>query len=155
MPNPLWRSGGAQPASIAIVRVAAAILLWLHGAHRLFTGGYAGFGEYLDGQGIPLGRQLALAITLFELAGPLLLLRRRLVVPVALGHAAILLSGILMVHASEGWWVVGAGRNGMEFSVLLIACLAATIQAELEARRGSDPAKIVPADFPNLRSDRN
>ena len=60
-----------------------------------------------------------------------------------------------MVHASEGWWVVGAGRNGMEFSVLLIACLAATIQAELEARRGNYPAKNVPADFPNLRSDRN
>ncbi|MGE0639317.1 MAG: DoxX family protein [Thermoanaerobaculia bacterium] len=131
-----WRNGGPQPPSIAIVRVATAILLWLHGAHRLFTGGYAGFGNYLDGQGIPFGHALALAITLFEVTGPLLLVLRRAVVPVALGHALILVSGILMVHGSEGWWVVGAGRNGVEFSVLLLAALAATIQAELEARAG-------------------
>jgi putative oxidoreductase len=29
--------------------------------------------------------------------------------------------GIIMVHAREGWFVVGAGRNGVEFNVLLIA----------------------------------
>jgi putative oxidoreductase len=28
-----------------------------------------------------------------------------------------------MVHAPEGWFVVGLGRNGAEYSVLLIACL--------------------------------
>jgi putative oxidoreductase len=31
--------------------------------------------------------------------------------------------GIYLVHAPAGWFVVGAGRNGMEFSVLLILCL--------------------------------
>lgn len=28
-----------------------------------------------------------------------------------------------MVHFSEGWYVVGAGRNGIEFNFLLIFCL--------------------------------
>lgn len=31
--------------------------------------------------------------------------------------------GIVLVHAPHGWFVVGAGRNGMEYSVLLIVCL--------------------------------
>jgi len=28
-----------------------------------------------------------------------------------------------MIHFSEGWFVVGGGRNGMEFNFLLIAAL--------------------------------
>jgi putative oxidoreductase len=28
-----------------------------------------------------------------------------------------------MIHAAEGWYVVGAGRNGVEFNVLLIGVL--------------------------------
>ena len=46
----------------------------------------------------------------------------RFVAPI---HIAILTAGIAMVHAREGWFVVGGGRNGVEYSVLLIACLAA------------------------------
>jgi putative oxidoreductase len=33
--------------------------------------------------------------------------------------------GIILVHAKEGWFVVGAGRNGVEYSVLLIAVFVA------------------------------
>ena len=33
--------------------------------------------------------------------------------------------GIALVHAPSGWFVVGLGRNGMEYSVLLIVCLVA------------------------------
>ena len=29
-----------------------------------------------------------------------------------------------MVHWPVGWFVVGGGRNGMEYGVLLIVCLA-------------------------------
>ena len=32
-------------------------------------------------------------------------------------------TGLFMVHAPFGWFVVGAGRNGMEYSALLIVCL--------------------------------
>ena len=31
--------------------------------------------------------------------------------------------GIYLIHWAAGWFVVGAGRNGMEFSALLILCL--------------------------------
>ena len=35
----------------------------------------------------------------------------------------ILIAGIIMVHFKEGWYVVGSGRNGMEFNFLLIFVL--------------------------------
>ena len=44
---------------------------------------------------------------------------------VALLFVAQLAFGIELVHAPDGWFVVGGGRNGMEFSVLLIAVFAA------------------------------
>ncbi len=49
--------------------------------------------------------------------------------PLALYFAAQLAMGIVLVHAREGWFVVGAGRNGMEYSVLLIVVLLAVAWA--------------------------
>ena len=31
--------------------------------------------------------------------------------------------GIWLVHSAAGWFVVGAGRNGVEYSMLLLLCL--------------------------------
>ena len=42
-------------------------------------------------------------------------------IPLCLWFAAELTVGIVMVHAHAGWFVVGGGSGGMEFSVLLIA----------------------------------
>ena len=47
------------------------------------------------------------------------------VTPIALVFSAIYACGIWLVHASAGWFVVGLGRNGAEYSVLIIACLLA------------------------------
>ena len=43
-----------------------------------------------------------------------------------------------MVHFREGWFVVGGGRNGFEYSVLLIVCFAAVALDAAAAR--PDPA---------------
>lgn len=94
------------------------------------------FGAYLDAQGFPAGVVWAAAITLFEMAGSVCLLLGRFVRVAAPGHILILLSGLVMVHRAHGWWVVGAGRGGMEFSVLLIACLAALTWDDVARRRG-------------------
>ena len=40
-----------------------------------------------------------------------------------------------MVHGPEGWFVVGGGRNGVEFSVLLICCLVSLFIADWRDRR--------------------
>ena len=47
----------------------------------------------------------------------------RFVWPLSLAYSAIYSVGIVLVHAPAGWFVVGAGRNGAEYSVLLIVTL--------------------------------
>ncbi len=41
-----------------------------------------------------------------------------------------LLMGIILVHGPEVWFVVGAGRNGMEYSVLLLIGFVAVLLSE-------------------------
>ena len=50
-----------------------------------------------------------------------LLMAGRFVSPICAWFAFQLVMGILLVHGKEGWFVVGGGRNGMEYSVLLIS----------------------------------
>ena len=45
------------------------------------------------------------------------------ILPISAWFIFQLLMGIYLIHGRAGWFVVGAGRNGMEFSVLLILCL--------------------------------
>lgn len=111
--------------ALRLLRVAVAALLFIHGAARWYHGGVAPFGQFLEAKGLPLGLAIAWSITVFEVTGTLLLALGRLVLPISLGLAAIYAAGIAMVHWPAGWFVVGLGRNGMEYSVLLIICLAA------------------------------
>ncbi len=106
-----------------ILRITVAGLIAAHGWSRLLTGGVVPFGGWLTEQGMPLGSLIAAGITALEIIGTPLLAARRLVVPLSTIYSAIYLAGIVMVHAREGWFVVGHGRNGMEFSVLLIVSL--------------------------------
>lgn len=125
------------PASgpMLVIRITTAILLGIHGWFRLVTGGWKLFGGYLGSVGFPLPTVIAGGITLFEIVGSALLLFGHFVIPVAIGHIVILLAGIAMVHAAQGWFVVGGGRNGVEFSVLLIACLVSIMLAGREKAR--------------------
>lgn len=109
---------------IVLLRVAVALLLGIHGWYRALSGGAVHFGGYLSASGFPAGEALAWGITGFEIVASLLLLAGQFVRLVTPGFAVILTAGIVMVHAREGWWVVGAGRNGVEYSVLLLVCLA-------------------------------
>jgi putative oxidoreductase len=85
----------------------------------------APFGGFLEATGLPAGEALAWAVTLFELVGSPALALGYAVRPLALLFAAELLMGIVLVHAREGWFVVGLGRNGAEYSVALIGLLLA------------------------------
>jgi putative oxidoreductase len=128
----------AEDRGITILRIVIALLLGIHGIYRGWTGGAKFFGIYLTEAGFPLGTVIAWSITVFEILGMLALLSRRFVIPVALGFISILSAGIVMVHAREGWFVVGGGRNGMEYSVLLISALIALIVSHYNALRAAD-----------------
>jgi putative oxidoreductase len=107
-----------------VLRWTLAILLGIHGVTRILHGSVHGFGDFLSNdQHIPFGHGLAWAITLFEISGALALLIGRWIVPVACLLITELATGIAMVHFKEGWFVVGGGFNGMEYSVLLIMSL--------------------------------
>lgn len=120
--NSSANSSVARP--IVLLRATLAVLLGIHGYYRALSGGATLFGGYLRESGIPAGAALAWGITLFEMIGSILLLLGRWVPWVASGHALILIGGIVLVHGHEGWFVVGGGRNGVEYSVLLLVSLA-------------------------------
>jgi len=66
---------------------------------------------------------LAWAIKLSHLVAAICLILEKYIRWAAIITIVILISGIVMIHFSEGWFVVGGGRNGMEFNFLLIAAL--------------------------------
>lgn len=118
-------SASSARQSLALIRVGLAILLFVHGAARVFHDGVVPFGGFLDSRGLPFGLGIAWGVTMFELVAAPLMAWGRWVAPIALVFAGIYACGIWLVHAPAGWFVVGLGRNGMEYSVLIILCLLA------------------------------
>jgi putative oxidoreductase len=120
--------------ALIALRCLVSIHLLIHGVTRAMGDGYvSGFGEFLSGKGIPAGLIVAWGITLFEIIGtPLLALgwQQRWI---ALGFALELAAGIALVHVNEGWFVVGGGRNGAEYSVVLIGVMLAVAWAQPQA----------------------
>lgn len=106
-----------------VLRVAIAGLLAAHGWARLLAGGVEPFGGWLDSRGLPFGIGIAAAVTALEILGAPLLALGRWVTWLCLACCAVYATGLVMVHMPAGWFVVGPGRNGMEYSVLLIVCL--------------------------------
>lgn len=106
-----------------VLRLALAGLIAAHGWARWLGGGVPVFGEWLTSQGLPLGYAIATAVTTIEILGTVLLASGRLVALLTLVFASIYAVGIYMVHAPDGWFVVGRGRNGAEYSALLIVAL--------------------------------
>ena len=115
--------GPSASRPLVVLRVALGLLLGIHGVYRALAGGVEPFGSFLTASGLPLGLAVAWLITVFEAFGSLLLVAGRFLSVVIPGFLLILSAGIVMVHAREGWFVVGGGRNGTEYSVLLIVAL--------------------------------
>ena len=105
-------------------RLLIALLIGVHGWYRLNAGTSPVFGDWLTTQGIPFAHAVAWSVTIGEIVGSACLAIGLCVRPFALVFIGSYAMGIALVHAPEGWFVVGAGRNGMEYSVLLIASLA-------------------------------
>lgn len=105
------------------LRVLVSGLIAAHGWARWLAGGVEPFASWLESLGLPFGMAIAAGITALEILGTSLLALGRLTRSLCLAYAAIYSVGIALVHAPAGWFVVGLGRNGMEYSVLLIACL--------------------------------
>lgn len=108
-----------------LLRIAVAVILLTHSIPGIFNNGINDFGNlYLNQIGFaPVGLALAWAIKLSHIAAAVCLLLNRYIKPASIVTILILIMGIVMVHFKEGWYVVGAGRNGIEFNFLLIMVL--------------------------------
>lgn len=111
--------------ALVFLRLIVALIMLTHGIGRIYYGSVGGFGEFLTLHNFPLGFYLAWALTIFEIVASVLIAVGFYVAPLAIIFILHLLCGIFMVHLKDGWFVVGAGRNGAEFSVLLIASFIA------------------------------
>ena len=115
-----------------LLRIPVVIILLTHSIPGIFNNGINDFGNlYLNQIGFsPLGVPLAWAIKLSYVFCAVCLLLNKYIQPACILTILILAAGIILVHFKEGWYVVGAGRNGIEFNFLLIFVLLAIIFPE-------------------------
>jgi putative oxidoreductase len=109
-----------------VLRLAVCAILFTHGAYRFLTGEAAGLGGILKEEGLPAGNVLGYLICLAETGGTVLLAARLLVLPVTIILCFIYFTGIMLFHRHNGFFVVGPGSGGWEYSALLITCLMVT-----------------------------
>jgi putative oxidoreductase len=113
--------------ALSLVRIAVAGNMLIHGISRVVTDAVVPFDGYLSSLGFPA--YSAWIITAFELIAAVLIILNRWTNILSLLFCVELLTGIILVHGPEGWFVVGHGRNGSEYSVLLMICFVAVALA--------------------------
>jgi putative oxidoreductase len=120
---------------LTILRLAVASVFVIHGVARVALGTVGGFGTFLASAGLPAGPAVAWTLTAVEIVGGVALALGLAVRPLALWFGMEIATGILMVHRKAGWFVVGAGQNGAEYSVLILASLLAAALTDSMAYR--------------------
>jgi putative oxidoreductase len=113
----------------AILRVTIAIILLSHSVLGIFDGGINDFGNfYLNKIGFaPFGVAIAWTIKLSHVVCAILLVMNKYIRLACFATIFVLIMGIIMVHFKEGWFVVGGGRNGIEYNFVLICVLTAIV----------------------------
>ncbi len=108
-----------------LLRFPVAVILLVHSITGMFNNGINDFGNlYLNQIGFaPIGVLLAWLIKLSHVFSAICLLINKYIKPAAIITIFMLVMGIILIHFKEGWFVVGGGRNGIEFNFLLIFVL--------------------------------
>jgi putative oxidoreductase len=113
----------SEITAFKLLRMVTGALLAAHGFIRMYAGTVNGFGDFLNSKGFLIGVPIAWFLTIFEIAGGLLMATGFLTKWIAAIFIIELLMGIILVHAPNGWFVVGYQSGGVEYSVLLILVL--------------------------------
>jgi len=110
-----------------LLRIAVAIILLTHSVFGIFNNGINDFGNlFLNQIGFaPFGIYIAWSIKLSHIVAAILLLLNKYIRLAGFVTIFVLIMGIVLVHFQEGWFVVGGGRNGVEYNFLLICVLLA------------------------------
>jgi len=120
-----------------LLRIAVAIILLTHSVFGIFDNGINDFGNlYLNQIGFaPFGVFIAWSIKLSHIIAAILLILNKYLKLAGFVTIFILIMGIILLHFHEGWFVVGGGRNGMEYNFLLIIVLLAIMYPQGLAKR--------------------
>lgn len=109
--------------SSQLLRILVGIIFVTHGAARLFYNSVSDFGGFLNSKGFVIGIFLAWAVTLGEIISGTLLAIGYKVKFCVIFHAIVVTMGIFLVHFPNGWFTVGHGSGGVEYSLVLLAVL--------------------------------
>jgi putative oxidoreductase len=104
---------------LAILRIVLGVIFIAHGWPKV--GNIEGTVGFLESLSVPLPAIMAWVLAGLELGGGLLLIAGFLVTPVSLLLTVHMLTGIILVHAPNGFYVIGEGAGGIEFNLLLAA----------------------------------
>ena len=132
----------ADDVALLLLRLTLGLVMLAHGVQKAF-GWFNGFGfeatlAFFASIGVPA--PVALLIILLETAGALALLAGLFGRLMALGHAAILVSAVLLIHLANGFymnWDGSQAGEGIEFFVLATA-IAVTIVVKGSGARSLD-----------------
>lgn len=109
--------------ALVLLRISVALVFMAHALVRVINDTIPDFTLFLDNKGFVYSKAVVWAITVFEIAGSLLLAAGYFIKWLAAGFIVILLTGIVLIHFSLGWFVGEHGTGGMEYSFILVACL--------------------------------
>lgn len=112
-----------KPYTFTMLRAVTGIIFVTHGAARIILWSIPGFGEFLNSMGLMIGLPLAWLVTIGEIiAGSCLAIGYK-VKYCTYFHVIVVVNGIFMVHLPNGWFTVGHGTGGVEYSLLLLTIL--------------------------------
>lgn len=109
--------------AIALMRVVTALIFVIHATVRVVGSTIDQFAAFLEDKGFSYGVLIVWCITIYEIAGGLLMAVGIFARWLAIGFIVIIVAGIFIIHAANGWFVGEHGTGGMEYSILLVAVL--------------------------------
>lgn len=109
--------------ALLLLRLYMGMTFILHGAARLYYMSLNDFGAFLDSQGLMIGVFIAWFITIAEIIGGFLLMIGYKIKYVLLFNFLVIIGGIVLVHFKNGFFVVGHGQGGVEYSLLILSVL--------------------------------
>jgi uncharacterized membrane protein YphA (DoxX/SURF4 family) len=106
---------------MALLRIALGFLCFLQGFGVLFLAQRSPLGGWLATLGVPQPHGVARALAILELVGGPLLMAGLLVVPITLTLLLVTVLGLTFGAGPRHWLAGGAGQQGFEHGLLLLA----------------------------------
>ena len=125
--------------ALFLLRVSVALVFFLHAVVRVANGTIEQFAEFLSSKGIGYGTPVVWCITGYEILGSIVLAFGYFIKILSAGFILILLVGVVLIHASLGWFVGEHGTGGSEYSFILI--IALVVIAAGTTKQNSDTGK--------------